>query len=159
MRSDPEKILDNINNVESIYFPGLATGASPEILEINVVGVNIPIGGSQPYSLVLSGAVAQGPCTPNIVGSQPQAVITKNSVIQVPLPTNSCPPYVSTSTSQLLLLGEIVGIVIAAIIVIAVIAAIVIVINRKTRTSIKKKTLTTPIATEMQQDAASYVSL
>ena len=53
-------------------------------------GFHVTVGESKPYSLVVSGVVAEGTCDETTAAGIASAVITENSIVANEIPTNIC---------------------------------------------------------------------
>eukprot|EP00475_Leptophrys_vorax_P011355 TRINITY_DN1786_c0_g1_i1.p1 TRINITY_DN1786_c0_g1~~TRINITY_DN1786_c0_g1_i1.p1 ORF type:complete len:855 (-),score=177.85 TRINITY_DN1786_c0_g1_i1:66-2630(-) len=102
---------DSINNVESVYLTGISSKTD---LTLTVKAVTIASGGSQAYSLVISGNLAQGKCA-NATAAQPQTQLD-GAVTYGTIP--------STTTSSGLTSQQKLGIIIAAVGLVVVICAV-----------------------------------
>ena len=85
---------DNLNNVESVYLPGLPQGSTPKTLDIQVFARSIRIGTYQSFSLVVTGNIGSGSCdSASAPGPPRHSEIETYSVVHVGLP-DVCPPPV-----------------------------------------------------------------
>jgi len=73
MLTDIQEPIDNLNNAEMVYYTGNTAGEGKQTMTIKVKGTAVP-SGPQLYSLVLTGAAAEGDC--NAVGSTPTAPLS-----------------------------------------------------------------------------------
>lgn len=81
---------DRLNNVEAVYFDGVTISEGKLDLTVLVDVFRLGMGDKQSFSLVVTGAVADGLCDTSESQGIPNAVITVNSVINDDFPETEC---------------------------------------------------------------------